>query len=291
LGFRIATMWRFVVILAVLIGVVLVALPQPLPVHLDRLSVVNYTTIDNQVYDTEGFQWLGTQGKLLGSTNAVRIPYFTEVMTGFGTGPYLEVGCGGGLVSQALAEAGFNMTGLDMSVRSLNVAREQAKASSVPSDMLRYIEGSAFELPFPDGHFTGVVVADVLEHFTDLRLVRNEIDRVVKPGGVVVFDTIARTLFSAIGIWGVAQEVLNIIPRSSHDWRLFIQPSELEALFGELDYKMDTTQWYGIEPTPGVQQVIEAAKQLSIVPLIATFSRTKNFMSSYMGHAVKPGSG
>jgi len=121
--------------------------------------------------------------------------------------------------------------------------------------------------------------------------VRNEINRVVKPGGVVVFDTIARTLFSAIGIWGVAQEVLNIIPRNSHDWRLFIQPKEIEALFGELKYTMDSTKWYGIEPTPGVQQAIEAVKEMSIVPLIATFSRTNNLMSSYMGHAVKPVSG
>lgn len=140
----------------------------------------------------------------------------------------LEVGCGGGILSEEIARMGFRTTGLDPSGPALEVARGHALESGLA---IEYVPGSGERLPFRDGEFDVVFCCDVLEHVNDLGAVISEISRVLKPGGRFFFDTINRTAFSklvAIKLWQ-DWKAFAFMPRNLHVWEMFIKPAELEA--------------------------------------------------------------
>ena len=133
--------------------------------------------------------------------NEARIPYFDEALVReLGTTDrtavsLLDVGCGGGIATLALAELGYNITGIDVSKNSLETARAEGLRRQVKA---RFVQGSAYRIPFDDNSFDAIVCSDVLEHLHDLTTALAEVNRVLKPGGVYVFDTINRTWFSYI---------------------------------------------------------------------------------------------
>jgi 2-polyprenyl-6-hydroxyphenyl methylase/3-demethylubiquinone-9 3-methyltransferase len=231
---------------------------EPLPESLLR--------IDNKLYDN--IEWWSDRGpfRLLRLMNSARVPYFVEKLSG--KSEVLDIGCGGGFVSESLSLAGFRVTGLDASMSSLVQARAHAEGVTE----VRYIQGSAYALPFPDGSFDGVVISDVLEHLNDLNIVASEIFRVLRPGGVMVFDTINRTIFSYIGIFWLAQEIFPILPEQAHDWRLFIRPEELRMVFAR--FSTDISEWRGIEPVVGLSG-------------FTSFRTSDDLSGSYAGYLVK----
>ncbi len=178
---------------AVLLAVALLAwLATPPQAFPDRLAVIESSTVDNEMYDGESFSWElnDTMGGLY-SLNGARIPYFVRMWRTQGAPGkrMLDVGCGGGIATNPLAREGFAMTGVDFSPRSIARARAAAEREGVAAD---YVVGSAYALPFADASFDGVVCSDVMEHLHDLRQWAREVHRVLKPGGVLVFDTINR---------------------------------------------------------------------------------------------------
>ena len=168
--------------------------------------------------------------------NAARIPFFDRVWSqqlGLGpdrTGNFLEVGCGGGVATCALARRGYAMTGVDPAPESLEAAREHAQREGIGSRTL-FAEGSAYDLSsFPDGAFDGVVMADVLEHLYDLPAAIDQVWRCLRPGGVLVFDTINRTYASYLLTIAIAQEAMGVVPEDTHDWRMYVKPHEIAFL-------------------------------------------------------------
>jgi 2-polyprenyl-6-hydroxyphenyl methylase/3-demethylubiquinone-9 3-methyltransferase len=154
----------------------------------------------------------------------------------------LDAGCGGGLVARELAAAGATVVGLDRSLGSLGVARRavgRRGGSGDPGGVPRWdgpmgafrpAQGRLERLPFADGAFDVVVAADVLEHVPDLPAAVTELARVLAPGGRLVFDTINRTPWSWFtAVFGL-ERWLRVVPRGTHDWRLFIRPTELDRL-------------------------------------------------------------
>lgn len=95
---------------------------------------------------------------------------------------------------------------------------------------------SAFELPYPTNTFSGVVSSDVLEHLDDVTSALDEVYRVLKPGGVFVFDTINRTLYSWFTTILVAQQWLRYIPQDAHDWRLYSESAWAWPGFEDYDH-------------------------------------------------------
>mmetsp|Transcript_21408 Transcript_21408/g.47455 ORF Transcript_21408/g.47455 Transcript_21408/m.47455 type:complete len:296 (+) Transcript_21408:84-971(+) len=137
----------------------------------------------------------------------------------------LDAGCGGGLISNSLARRGHNITGIDISVGALDYARDTARAEGLEN--ARFEMGSLYELPYASHSFDAVVCSDVLEHITDLKSVLRELRRVLRPGGLLLVDTINRTWLSLlVAVFG-AEVVLGACVPGSHDWRLFITPEEL----------------------------------------------------------------
>ena len=210
-----------------------------------RLLPENQLKIDNKLYDN--VDWWNDQGsfRLLRLMNEARVPYFAgRLVRG---SEILDIGCGGGFVSEPLSLLGFKVHGVDASAASLERARQHAQLTGATN--VRYSVMSAYELKFPDASFDGVVISDVLEHLNDLNLVASEISRILRPGGVVVFDTINRSVFSYVAIYWVAQEIFPILPAAAHDWQLFIQPAELIEIFGNHKLVGDVSEWKGLSPS------------------------------------------
>ncbi len=137
----------------------------------------------------------------------------------------LDVGCGGGLLSEGMAARGADVTGIDLSEKPLGVARLHLLESGQKVDYRKIsAEALADEMP---GAFDAVTCLEMLEHVPNPSSIVTACARLVKPGGQVFFSTLNRNpksyLFAVIG----AEYVLKMLPRGTHDYAKFIKPSEL----------------------------------------------------------------
>jgi 2-polyprenyl-6-hydroxyphenyl methylase/3-demethylubiquinone-9 3-methyltransferase len=186
-------------------------------------------SIDNEYYEAIDELWWDPTGPaaILHAINRPRVDFYLRQLGDLHGRLVLDAGCGGGLVARELAAAGATVVGLDRSLGSLGVAR---RAVAGRSGGFRPAQGRLERLPFADGAFDVVVAADVLEHVPDLPAAVAELARVLAPGGRLVFDTINRTPWSWFtAVFGL-ERWLRMVPRGTHDWRLFIRPAELDRL-------------------------------------------------------------
>ena len=241
---------------------------------------------DLSIYHTADWWNPESSFSILHRMNKIRVPYFVRHLNRTeGPKKFIDIGCGGGLVTEAIASQSnltVNITGYDISQASLDKAIEHG--SGIPG--LNYQYGSMYAIPLSDSSVDGVIVSDILEHLETVPVALDEIFRVLKPGGVVVFDTIARTNWSWLTTYFVAQELLGIVHPGAHDWRLFINPEELEVMLTQAGFKTDKSEWLGIcaEISP-----MNAWNKQSMYQLIESFYEDKNDLSSsYMGYAIKP---
>ncbi len=138
----------------------------------------------------------------------------------------LDLGCAGGFMAEALAEKGAHVTGIDPAAEAIEAARAHAALSG---HQIEYDVGVGERLPYADGAFDYVVCVDVLEHVQDLDQVLREVERVLRPGGLFLFDTINRNPIARLATITVAEDVLGLLPKGTHDPEMFIKPSELRA--------------------------------------------------------------
>ncbi len=187
-------------------------------------------TIDNRFYDALGDAWWDPEGPmaLLLRMNRVRYRYFRRVLDDPKGVRLLDIGCGGGFLAEAFAAEGADVHGLDLSPSAVRTAREHAAGQGL---CLPVVSGRAEALPFASGAFDAVLLADVLEHLDDFPRALAESSRVLKPGGLLLYETANRTMLSRVGAIWVTEYILKKIPAHSHEWRMFIRPAELiEAL-------------------------------------------------------------
>lgn len=280
-------------VFGVLVSFFLPPLRWPYP---DRLAVIiqDEAGIDNVLPYNAPEKWArnGSQAGLY-LLNPTRVGYFDKKMRATKTGPLrvVDMGCGGGLVSNALAQLeGYEaIEGVDLSLEALQFATATAAALPSGSARVNFQKASVYELPFPSGEFDAVVISDVLEHLLDLRSACKEAARVLKPGGVIVFDTIHRTPVSwIVSILG-AEYIVRIIDKGSHDWRLFVQPSELQQALEEAGFSNFEHEAF----QPSVRALLELSAFSA--GLISADQMTGGFyieapspmMVSYIGAAVK----
>ncbi|MEM7017279.1 MAG: bifunctional 2-polyprenyl-6-hydroxyphenol methylase/3-demethylubiquinol 3-O-methyltransferase UbiG [Pseudomonadota bacterium] len=172
-------------------------------------------------------QWWDPEGKFrpLHDVNQVRLNYIKDNADGLAGKAVLDVGCGGGILSESMALAGAKVLGTDMGEAPLNVARIHAEQHGVTIDY-RHITAEALAEESP-GQFDVVTCMEMLEHVPEPPSIIEACRRLCKPGGHVFFSTINRHpkayLFAILG----AEYVLNLLPRGTHDYANLIRPSEL----------------------------------------------------------------
>ena len=162
--------------------------------------------------------------KPLHDINPLRLDWIDEHV-GLAGKRVLDVGCGGGLLSEGMAARGAQVTGIDLSEKPLGVARLHLLESGQKVDYRKIsAEALADEMP---GAFDAVTCLEMLEHVPNPSSIVTACARLVKPGGQVFFSTLNRNpksyLFAVIG----AEYVLKMLPRGTHDYAKFIKPSEL----------------------------------------------------------------
>ena len=256
--------------------------------------------IDNAIYDRISDTWWDEDGfmsLLRTSVNPPRFEFFRKALVErLRQDPQelrvLDVGCGGGLLSEQFAAMGCDVTGIDRSVPTLAAARRHAEASGLS---IRYLEGSAEQLDFTPGTFDVVCCCDVLEHVDSPDAVMHEISRVLKPGGVFFFDTINRTFRSKLVAIKFAQDwrLTRLIPRDVHVWGKFIRPHELTQLLARNG--MPEFELAGLSPAVNPFTALGALIQnklgkMTFAELGARIKlkQSTNLSISYMGFALRP---
>ena len=260
--------------------------------------------IDNKFYDRDADIWWNEQeplSLLRTLANPPRLGYFRAVLSErLGRDPRgmsaLDVGCGGGLLAEEFARLGCAVTGIDPSAPSLATARAHAARSGLH---IEYRAGVGEALPCDAASFDIVYCCDVLEHVNDVDGVIAEIARVLKPGGVFLYDTINRTFLSRLVMLGLAQQwsYTSFVPPNLHDWNRFVTPRELHVAMARHGLESREMTGVVISGNPltllGLLSAIRARKRgrISYGELgrrIAAASRLGDSLAtSYAGYALK----
>ncbi len=186
----------------------------------------NDLTIYDKVADrwwSDGIRWVRTLKNLVPG----RLKWFDRHIDWQGK-DVLDLGCAGGFMAEALAERGAHVTGIDPASDAIDAARDHARAGKL---RIAYDVGVGEALPYDDASFDAVVCVDVLEHVADLHRVLSEIARTMRPGGLLLFDTINRNPMARLASITIAEDMLRLLPRGTHDPAMFIKPKELRAAF------------------------------------------------------------
>jgi len=188
--------------------------------NVDPNEVAKFEALASSWWDSEG------QSKPLHEINPLRLS-FIESKCKLNDKKIIDVGCGGGILSEALTKSGGQVTGIDMGEMPLNIARLHALDAGLTID---YQQVTAEQKSQQDaGQFDIVTCMEMLEHVPDPISVIKACAQLVKPGGDLFFSTLNRHpkayLFAVIG----AEYMLNMLPKGTHDYKRFIRPSEMAS--------------------------------------------------------------
>lgn len=187
--------------------------------NVDPAEIEKFNAMASRWWDPEG------DFKPLHLINPLRLQFIDQQGLGLAGRKVLDVGCGGGLLTEGMAKAGAEVTGIDMSPDALSVARLHALDSELTVD---YQQTTAEEFAVAHkGQFDIVTCLEMLEHVPEPLTVIAACAHMVKPGGRIIFSTLNRTLKAKLlGVYA-AEYLLRWVPQGTHDAKKFIRPAEL----------------------------------------------------------------
>lgn len=228
----------------------------------------NYDTQELEKFAALAAHWWDATGELktLHQINPLRLCYISEKINLAGK-KIIDIGCGGGILSEGLEKLGADVTGLDLNKSVIEVANLHQLESGTKVEYLHTsAEAIAEERP---GHYDIVTCLEMLEHVPDPASVVKACAALVKPGGHLFFSTLNRNpksyLFAILG----AEYILKLLPKNTHDYAKFIRPSELSQWCREA----------GIAP--------QEMMGISYNPLSQHFKLTSDISVNYLFHAVR----
>lgn len=228
--------------------------------NLDNQEIARYAAAASHWWDRNG------QLKALHDINPLRIQYVLD-RAEIREKPVLDVGCGGGIVSEALAASGAQVTGIDMAVPALKVARGHAQEKGLAID---YREDTAENLARTHtGQFAVVTCMELVEHVPDPTSIIAACADLVQPGGHLFFSTVNRTWLARLLVIWVAEYVLGIVSKGTHTYARFIRPDEME-------------QW---GKDAGLQ--VEDISGMRYIPIGGYAALCKNTSMNYLMHFIK----
>lgn len=256
--------------------------------------------VNNELYRELGHEWwdeeVGEFTTLRYAVNPARFGYFRRILE---KEPYrepstlsiLDVGCGGGVLSEDFARLGCKVTGIDPAAEAIEAARVHAAASGLT---IKYGVGVGEHLPFAEATYDCAACCDVLEHVDDADRVIGEVSRVLKPGGLFFYDTVNRTFMSKLGAIKVMQEwrCTAFAQPNSHVWEKFIKPAELRAMLER--HGLDHREMRGLTSAGNPIAILlnfhrRVKNRISFKELgrRIAFHESDDLRISYMGWAVK----
>ena len=202
------------------------------------MTMQNVDPIELEKFSQLAHKWWdkSSEFKPLHDINPLRLNYIVR-KAGLAGKFVLDVGCGGGILAESMAEAGAHVTGIDLAEKPLKVAQLHLLESGQQVSYRKIsVEALATEQP---EHYDVVTCLEMLEHVPDPQSVVAACAKLVKPNGWVFFSTLNRNpksyLFAILG----AEYVLNLLPRGTHDFAKFIKPSELAQFCRNADLSVD----------------------------------------------------
>ena len=193
----------------------------PLQSNVDPAEIDKFQAIASRWWDRD------SEFKALHDINPLRVDYIERQAGGLAGKRVLDIGCGGGILAEALSARGANVTGIDMAEKSLQVARLHLHESGLEVDYQQSTAEAFAEAHA--GEFDLVTCLEMLEHVPDPASVIESAVKLLKPDGRLFLSTINRNPKSfALAIVG-AEYLLGLLPRGTHEYRHFIKPSELAA--------------------------------------------------------------
>jgi 2-polyprenyl-6-hydroxyphenyl methylase/3-demethylubiquinone-9 3-methyltransferase len=222
--------------------------------------------VDNEIYNRPGDIWWDEHEPLNAirtALNPARLAYFTATLRRLGVDAagktVVDIGCGGGLFAEELARIGARVIGVDPSKSSLATARSHAAAVGLSID---YRVGAGENLPLEDASVDIACCVDVLEHVNGVDAVIGDTARVLRPGGVYVFDTLNRTRLSRLVMIKLLQEwrLTAWMPPNLHAWEQFITPGELRAMMTR--HHLECRDVVGIGPSVKPHRLMRLLWQL-----------------------------
>ena len=191
----------------------------PSSANVDPAELAKFSELAHRWWDTE------SEFRPLHEINPLRLGWIDSIAPLHGH-RVLDVGCGGGILADAMARRGAEVTGIDLATKSLKVAQLHALETGTPNIQYREVSVEALADESPAA-FDVVTCMEMLEHVPDPGSVVQACSRLVKPGGWVFFSTINRNakafLLAIVG----AEYVLGMLPRGTHEYAKLIKPSEL----------------------------------------------------------------
>ncbi len=193
------------------------------------MSQINVDPVEIEKFQSLASRWWDTESefKPLHDINPLRVDYIDNNCGGVEGKKILDIGCGGGILCEALAHRGAIVTGVDMAEMSLKVAKMHLYESELEID---YQLSTAEEFATAhSGEFDIVTCLEMLEHVPDPGSVVAAASQLMKPDGHAFFSTINRNPKSfVLAILG-AEHILNMVPKGTHEYKSFIKPSELAS--------------------------------------------------------------
>ncbi len=210
------------------------------PTNMDPNEIAKFEALASRWWDPN------SEFKPLHDINPLRLDYIEQHAGGLAGKRVLDVGCGGGILSEAMASRGAEVMGIDLGEAPLAVAELHLLESDQQVDYRRIAaEDLAAEMP---ERFDVVTCMEMLEHVPDPASIVRACAELVKPGGHVFFSTLNRNpksfLFAIVG----AEYVLNLLPKGTHEYAKFIRPSELDHWARQAG--LDTTDVTGMSYNP-----------------------------------------
>jgi 2-polyprenyl-6-hydroxyphenyl methylase/3-demethylubiquinone-9 3-methyltransferase len=208
--------------------------------NVDPAELAKFSELAHRWWDTE------SEFRPLHQINPLRLDWINGIAPLQGK-RVLDVGCGGGILTDAMARAGANALGIDLATKSLKVAQLHALEAQTPNVQYREVAVEALAIEQP-ASFDVVTCMEMLEHVPDPASIVRACAQLVKPGGHVFFSTLNRNaksfLFAIVG----AEYILNLLPRGTHEYAKFIRPSELASHCRAADLDLLNTRGMGYNP-------------------------------------------
>ena len=208
--------------------------------NVDQAELTKFSSLAHRWWDVDG------EFGPLHAINPLRLDWIDGIAP-LNRQRVLDVGCGGGILADAMARKGADVLGIDLAEKSLKVAQLHALEAGTSQITYRLVAAEALAAEMPD-QFDVVTCMEMLEHVPDLASVVQACARLAKPGGWVFFSTINRNPKSFLMAILGAEYVLNLVPRGTHEYARLLRPSEL-ARFCR-DAGLDMQQSCGLEYNP-----------------------------------------